>query len=79
MYANGEGGLGKDPKRAVELYQKACDGDEMSGCSNLGVRYANGEGGLAKDRKRARELFSEACRGGEEQDCQTLRRMNRGD
>jgi hypothetical protein len=32
-YWNGKGGLGKDSKRAVELFQKACDGGDMDGCS----------------------------------------------
>jgi TPR repeat protein len=37
-YAHGDGGLPKDPVRALALYQKACDGRIAAACVQL--RYA---------------------------------------
>ena len=42
---------------------KACDGEVMLGCSNLGVIYANGTG-VTQDIARAIDLFQKSCDGG---------------
>ena len=50
----------KEYDKAAELYKKACDGGNMSGCFNLGIMYANGNG-VEKDLGKAAELFKKAC------------------
>ena len=49
--------------KAVQLFQKACDGGDASGCSDLGVLYANGQG-VKQDYFKAVELYQKACDGG---------------
>jgi TPR repeat protein len=65
QYAIGDGGLPKDPVRAVALFKQACDGGSTVACSNLAANYDIGEGGLPKDPVRAVALYKQACdRGG---------------
>jgi TPR repeat protein len=51
------------PKRAVELYQSACDHDLASGCLFLGYAYAgsSGHSAVATDNARAHTFFERAC------------------
>lgn len=62
-YSKGKG-VAKDPNKAAQFYQKACDGGEMLGCNNLGNAYSKGEG-VAKDLDKAAQLYQKACDGGE--------------
>ncbi|MBI1338789.1 sel1 repeat family protein, partial [bacterium] len=64
--------VAQDFSRARALYQKACDGGQAAGCTNLGWLYGNGRG-VAQDFGRARELFQKACDGGEAQGCSNLK------
>ena len=73
MYYEGEGGLPKDLARAAELYKKACDGGNATGCYNLGVYYENGAGGLPKDLGQAAELFKKACDQNDQFACERLK------
>lgn len=50
----------KDLSQAAGLYQKACDGGERRGCTNLGLMYYNADG-MPKDLDRAAGLFKRAC------------------
>ena len=61
----------KDFAQAAELYQKACDGGERKGCTNLGLMYYNGQG-KAKDLDRAAGLFKRACDAGGTGGCLNL-------
>jgi len=61
----------KDEKRAVDLFEKACNGGELRGCSDLGVMYSH-DRGVAKDEKRAVDLFEKACAGGDMRGCANL-------
>ncbi|MCI6564383.1 tetratricopeptide repeat protein, partial [Campylobacter sp.] len=61
----------KEYDKAAELYKKACDGGNMSGCFNLGIMYANGNG-VEKDLGKAVELFKKACDGGNMRGCHNL-------
>ena len=45
-----------DYQKADELLQKACDGGEALGCSNLGLLYQDGRG-VNKDYQKAGQLF----------------------
>jgi len=61
MYAKGLGGLPKDEKKAVELYEKSAAQGDSSAQNNLGIMYQNGEGGLHKDEEIARELYEKSA------------------
>ncbi|MCI6343253.1 MAG: sel1 repeat family protein [Campylobacter sp.] len=61
----------KEYDKAAELYKKACDGGNMSGCFNLGIMYANGNG-VEKDLGKAAELFKKACDSGNMRGCHNL-------
>jgi len=63
LYINGEG-VKQDYQKAIQLFEKACNGGVMIGCSNLGVGYENGVG-VNKDYTKAAELYKKACEGGE--------------
>ena len=52
-----------DYQKAAQLYQKACDGGNVGGCSNLGVLYGNGLS-VNQDYQKAAQLFQKACDGG---------------
>jgi len=64
-------GVAKDPNKAAQLYQKACDGGEMGGCGNLANAYAKGDG-VTKDLSKAAQLYEKACDGGEMRGCSNL-------
>jgi len=59
MYNLGQG-VKQDYFKAVELFQKACDGGDAAGCYNLGIMYMNGQG-VKQDYAKAKELFGKAC------------------
>ena len=61
-YAKGQG-VKQDYKKAIELFKKACDLGDATGCYNLGVFYAKGQG-VKQDYKKAAELFKKACDSG---------------
>ena len=54
--------------KAVQLYQKACDNEEMSGCLKLGYAYYFGDG-VTKDFGKAVQLYQKDCDGGEAEGC----------
>jgi TPR repeat protein len=54
-------GLERDPARAAELFEGACE-TEMAGCFHLAGLIAAGEG-VTQDWERARELYEQACNG----------------
>ena len=70
MYVYGED-VPKDYAKAVTLFQKACDGGDMGGCSSLGWMYGNGHG-VAKDYAKAVTLYQKACKGGADDACKAL-------
>jgi TPR repeat protein len=52
--------------------QKACDGGDMQGCNNQGVRYRTGLG-VPRDDKCAAYFFQKACDRGYTPGCNNLR------
>lgn len=60
-----------EEKRALSLFEKACNGNNLRGCALLGVMLAGGEGG-AKDATRASTLLKQACSGGDDSACLVL-------
>ena len=61
----------KEYDKAAELYKKACDGGNMSGCGNLGFMYEYGNG-VEKNEQKAAELYKKACDGGDMNGCRNL-------
>ena len=63
-----------DQKRYGEarpLWEKACDGGEMSACANLGMLYQDSKS-VSQDFANARALFQQACDGGNADGCTHL-------
>jgi TPR repeat protein len=77
MYAKGMGGLTKNERKAVELYQKAADLGSDVGKAYLGYMYEHGKGGLVIDQRRAIALYEEAARLGNEYAAQNLSRLRK--
>ncbi|MCA9598322.1 MAG: sel1 repeat family protein [Myxococcales bacterium] len=63
--------LEKDPDKAKELFQKACDGDDASACRALGERLGSG------DPDKAAALFEKACNGGDAPGCTQLGKLTK--
>jgi hypothetical protein len=56
---------------ARPLFQKACDGGYMQGCTMLGRLYEDGQG-VTEDQALARTLYQKACDGGNQDACTSL-------
>ena len=67
MYHDGDG-VAKDFGRAMTLYEKACNGNTFSACSNLGLMHEQGSG-VTVDASRAGEFYRRACNGGYAKAC----------
>ena len=75
MFRDGVG-VAKDARMAAELYLRACDHGEPSGCTNLGALYEGGDG-IERDWPRAVSQFERACyhgrgRSGQVEGCYNL-------
>ena len=57
-------GIKKDVKKAIELYEKACEKGDSNSMYNLAIIYKKGEEGVEKDLKRAMELYEKASQQG---------------
>ena len=60
-----------DKQKASQLFKKACDGGNATGCFALGVLYANGDG-IRQNKQKASQLFKKACDGGDAGGCFNL-------
>lgn len=58
----------KNAKKAVELFERACDEGNAVGCRNLGVAHLKGAG-VPKDHAKGRKLIEQACTRGDEKAC----------
>ncbi|MFO0550554.1 MAG: tetratricopeptide repeat protein [Polyangiaceae bacterium] len=58
-----------DPKRALDLYERACGFGHAGSCTNLGVGVERGKGGRTRDLVKATELYSRACDLGSDVGC----------
>jgi len=63
-----------DPVKGAYYFQKACDGDEYTGCALLGSLYLHGSigPGVAQDKVRATSFSLKACDGGVAYACGNL-------
>lgn len=58
VYRWGGGGIRKDVKRAMELWEKAVDsGKDAEACNGLGLLYHHGRGDVKVDGRRAQEYY----------------------
>ncbi len=64
-YESGTGGLPKDDREAVRLYQLAADQGNSGAQHNLGIMYRDARGGLQQDDREAVRLFKLAADQGE--------------
>ena len=64
-----------DYQKAVELYQKACDGGAALGCYNLGFLYENGQG-VGQNFSTAKQYYGKACDLGLQFGCDSYRKLN---
>jgi eukaryotic-like serine/threonine-protein kinase len=76
VYLYGMQGTPKDLTKATQLFQKACDGNEMSACGMLASCYLNGEG-VPQDEKKSAQLLQKACDGGHHVSCVDLSELYR--
>jgi hypothetical protein len=60
-----------DFSKAVILYKKACDNNDLRGCVNLGDLYASGNG-ITQDNVQAVSLYTKACDKNEPFGCTSL-------
>jgi uncharacterized protein len=58
-YMSGSG-VKEDMKRAIGLFEKACEAGLAGGCLNLGLAHQHGDG-VAKNLERAKALFKKGC------------------
>jgi len=66
----------QDKVEAAELFNKACNGGDMDGCTNLGFMYEKGDG-VRQNTSRAKELYGKACDLRFEEGCKAFARLNR--
>ena len=62
MYNNGFG-VNQNHKKALELYNIACDGGFAAACQNIGWMYYNGQG-MQRDMVKGAAYFRRACDSG---------------
>ena len=58
----------QDDAQAATYFEKACDADESTACSNLASLYQNGNG-VSQDTSKAKELYQKACTAGDKDAC----------
>lgn len=75
VYEEGRCGVPADAAKAVQLFQKACDGGSSDGCNNLGRMYYWGYGGIEMDERRASQLYKRACDDNSGRACSNLAGM----
>ena len=73
IYELGEG-RGKDPNRAVDYFDRACDLYQLTSCIHLGDVLLTGDG-IVQDEKSAVRLYNFACDQGDMEGCVKVAEM----
>ena len=68
FYIEDDGPLDKDLSKAVKLFKKACNGNWVSACHNIGYMYHQGSG-VEKDLYKAKSYYQKACSEGNPESC----------
>lgn len=82
MYQSGieDSPIKKDITKAMDLFEKGCNGGNKTGCFNLSAFYLLGKHGVEKDMKKAFDLSMKGCSMGHPWCCANVSRMyNLGD
>jgi len=58
-------------KKAMRLYEKACNAGEMLGCNNVGVLFKMGKG-VSQSYEMANKFFAQACKKGNGLSCNEI-------
>ena len=61
FYVDEDGPLDKDVSKALTLFKKACNGNWVSACHNIGYMYHQGSG-VEKDLYKAKSYYQKACK-----------------
>jgi TPR repeat protein len=61
-------GTDRDVLQSANLFEKACDGGELSACRSPGYLYRNGLG-VELDETKALSFYHKACDGGDKGAC----------
>jgi beta-lactamase hcpA (cysteine-rich 28 kDaprotein) len=77
LYEIGQG-VKQDYKKAIQLYQKACDERESAACYRLGALYENGKV-VEQNLSTAKKYFSKTCSLGFYLGCDSYKRLNKKD
>ena len=62
---------------AVKYHKKACNGNFLLSCVNVGLSYFDGKG-VKRNFNTAKKFLKKACDGGEATGCDLLRTLNHG-
>jgi len=73
MYFKGSG-ITQDSLQAVELFRKACDQGEATGCNNFGVMHEQGAG-VRQSNSDALSFYGKACDMKDEKGCKNYARV----
>lgn len=69
MMASLDAGTPRDPKRALEAWQRACDHRDGRACAFVGVVYEDGPDGFARDEARSLAAMVQSCKLGYRYGC----------
>ena len=67
-------GVPQDHLKAANLYRQACDGENMTACSNLGTLTYWGRG-VAENKSKGLALLKQGCDGGNQFGCDRLKEL----
>jgi hypothetical protein len=71
----GQGGLTRNPARAVAIRERLCRGGYIPSCHQLGIHYLRGDDGVPRDEQRGLRLEQKACQAGLAAACAYLQRQ----
>jgi uncharacterized protein len=64
-----EAGTPRDPRRALEHWQRACERRDGRSCAFVGIVFEDGPDGLARDEAKSQAAMTRACEVGDRYGC----------